>query len=106
MLRPRMNAAKLSIDRNANSSSRSVDPPPWPCIARNLFVWKNHWNISGPRFPSGLSILCSGPALKPSKETPKPATRTCGMWSTHSSDFMLAPEEDGKALDHHEVNEP
>ena len=76
MLRPRIKAPKFAIPRAANSSSTSMDPPSCPCIARNVFVWKNHWKISGPRLPSGSFRLCSVPALKPSNDTANPATRT------------------------------
>jgi hypothetical protein len=37
---------------------------------------KNHSKISPPRTPKGSLRLCSIPALKPSSETPNPATRT------------------------------
>src|SRR5678815_1195832 len=81
MLRPRIKAPKFAIPRAANSSSTSMDPPSCPCIARNVFVWKNHWKISGPRLPSGSFRLCSVPALKPSNDTANPATRTLGIFA-------------------------
>src|SRR4051794_12553109 len=89
MLRPRMNAPKFSIDRRANTSSTSVDPPSCPCMARNDLVWKNQLKISGPRLPSGSFRLCSIPALKPSNETPNPATRTFDMYAPRFGNAFL-----------------
>ncbi len=78
MLRPRIEAPNPSMARRPNVSSGPVSPSSFPIIARKVFVGKNHWNISGPRTPSGFSRLWSAPALKPSSETLNPATFTFG----------------------------
>src|SRR5256885_1833200 len=98
MLRPRMKAPKFAIPCAANSLSTSIDPPSCPCIARNAFVWKYHWKISGPRLPSGSFRLCSVPALKPSNETANPATRTFCIIFVLPGSKLHAIADQGRSL--------
>src|SRR6202790_720075 len=73
ILRARMKAPKPSI---AALAKRSSVPPSFPTIDLKARVGKNQFINSGPRLPRGCSRLWSGPAPKPSMDTPKPATRT------------------------------
>ena len=79
MLRPRIQAPTLAKPRAARSSSAPVAPPPPPCMLWKVRVENAHSIRSVPRTPSGLSRLWSGPALKPSIETPMLLTRTLDM---------------------------
>src|SRR5690348_5937466 len=80
MLRPRIHAPMPEKPCSAWSLSTPVSPPsPPPCMALNIRVGKTHSMSSGPRTPRGCSRLWSGPALKPSSETEKLATRSFGM---------------------------